>query len=54
MEHVPWNIRETGYEPVQLRTAGAGGGGGEDPYDDRRDPHRRRTPPRDSGHQRRS
>ena len=28
MEHVPWNIRETGYEPVQLRTTGAGGGGG--------------------------
>ena len=54
MEHVPWNIRETGYEPVQLRTAGAGGGGGGDPYDDRRDPHGRRTPPRDSGHQRRS
>ena len=54
MEHVPWNIRETGYEPVQLRTTGAGGGGGGDPYDDRRDPRRRRTPPRDSGHQRRS
>ena len=39
----PWNIRETGYESVQLRTAGAGGGGGGDPYNDRRDPHRRRT-----------
>ena len=54
MEHVPWNIRETGYETVQLRTAGAGGGRGGDPHDDRRDPHRRRTPLRDSGHQRRS
>ena len=54
MEHVPWNIRETGYEAVQLKTAGAGGGGGGDSYDDRRDPRRRRTPPRDSGHQRRS
>ena len=54
MEHVPWNIRETGYKTVQLRTAGTGGGGGGDPHDDRRDPHRRRTPPRDSGHQRRS
>ena len=54
MEHVPWNIRETSYKTVQLRTAGAGGGGGGDPHDDRRDSHRRRTPPRDSGHQRRS
>ena len=53
MEHVPWNIRETGYETVQLRTAGAGGDEGGDPHDDRRDPHRR-TPPRDLGHPRRS
>ena len=54
MEQVPWNIREAGYETVQLRTAGAGCDGGGDPHDDRRDPHRRRTPPRDFGHQRRS
>ena len=54
MEQVPWNIREVGYETVQLRTAGAGDGGGRDPHDDRRDPCRRRMPPRDSGHQRRS
>ena len=45
MEQVPWNIREAGYESVQLRTAGAGGGGGGDPHDERRDPCRRRTPP---------
>ena len=54
MEQVPLNIREVGYETVQLRTAGAGGGGGGDPHDDRSNPRRRRTPPRDSGHQRRS
>ena len=54
MEHVPWNIRETGYEPVQLRTTGAGDGGEGDPYNDRRNPCRRRTPPRDSRHQRRA
>ena len=54
MEQVLWNIREAGYVTVQLRTAGVGGGGRGDPHDDRRDPHRRRTPPRDSGHQRRS
>ena len=42
MEQVPRNIREAGYESVQLRTAGAGGGGGGDPHDDRRNPHRRR------------
>ena len=54
MKQVPWNIRETGYESVQLRTAGAEDGGGGDPHDDRRDPCRRRTPSRDFGHQRRS
>ena len=54
MEHVPWNIGETGYEPVQLRTSGAGDGGGDDPYNDRRNSRRRRTPPRDLRHQRRA
>ena len=54
MEHVPWNIRESGYEPVQLRTSGAGDGGGDDPYNDRRNSCRRQTPPRDSRHQRRT
>ena len=54
MEHVPWNIRETGYEPVQLRTSGAEDGGGDDTYNDRRNSHRRQTPPRDLRHQRRA